>query len=395
MSVITKLGKAEEQSTLSPSRDIQISQDPLKGIEISQIISGAKGDGHSSSIAVTPKDQIIVTWTGRSDAENKEEQKLIYGAISNDHGRTFCEPKAMFNPLDLNNPHNCSSPVLKYLPPREGFPKGEMLLFFRAGSNHRNMTSYIMRAPIDGEWSKPAKLPSGIIGPTKTPPILINGMLVCGSSFEKGEKSEGKEWTTGVRIEISNDFGTTWEQLHDMQIPNRPNNRGAEEPTFVFDDQGNPGILCRDREKDCIWQAFAKKSEKGEWVWPKTLERTSLPNPDSGIASLHFTHEDQDVNVLAFNPTRIKRAPLSLAFSFDGTKTWEAHEAFTLAPEGEFPAIALDTEKNEQHLLVSYAAKKLNAQTHSVFFKKIHIPTCMIGIQNRSVQLLSQNDRSN
>jgi len=59
-------------------------------------------------------------------------------------------------------------------------------LFYKVGPNPREWWGMVIRSADDGQnWSKPEKLPDGIIGPAKNKPITLpSGVILSPSSAE-------------------------------------------------------------------------------------------------------------------------------------------------------------------------------------------------------------------
>src|SRR5207249_10482003 len=79
-----------------------------------------------------------------------------------------------------SNRYPCWNPVLFQ-------PKtGPLLLFYKVGPSPGAWWGMVMTSPDGGQtWSRPRRLPDGILGPIKNKPVqLANGDILCSSSTE-------------------------------------------------------------------------------------------------------------------------------------------------------------------------------------------------------------------
>jgi predicted neuraminidase len=210
----------------------------------------------------------------------------------------------------------CWNPVLFQV------QKGPLLLFYKIGPDPARWWGMRMRSTDGGyHWSRPVRLPEGILGPAKNKPIqLADGTLLSPSSSEQGR------WQ--LHIERSHDRGQSWQR--DPALP------GAEEfeaiqPTLLDYSGGRLQLLARSRQGRIVesW------SENSGATWSK-LTASKLPNPNSGIDAVLLRDGRA---VLVYNPTRFRRSPLRVAISGDGSH-W--HDVLTLEDgwgEYSYPAV--------------------------------------------------------
>ena len=186
-------------------------------------------------------------------------------------------------------------------------PKGGPLqLYYKVGPKPAEWWGMVTTSTDNGAtWSKPTRLPDGILGPIKDKAIqLPDGAILSPSSVE----GDGG-WR--VHIERSTDNGVTWTRGSDL-----PNDQfKAIQPTFLVHAPDNIQMLCR-TEQDVLAQSTSHDEGK---TW-SPLQATSLPNPNSGVDAVTLR---DGRNVLVYNPTKredpIKgRTPLTLAVSTDG-----------------------------------------------------------------------------
>ncbi|MHA1734526.1 MAG: exo-alpha-sialidase [Promethearchaeota archaeon] len=110
---------------------------------------------------------------------------------------------------------------------------------------------------------------------------------------------------------LSHDRGESWSLSGLYSV--KP--KGMIQPTVV--QRGDGSLFCLNRTRNG-WLA-GMESRDGGHTW-STPGKTPLPNPNSAVCMVR--HSSGDL-VLAYNPTREGRTPLSIARSSDGGRTWE------------------------------------------------------------------------
>lgn len=282
-----------------------------------------KLDCHSSSIVEVSPGKLCAVWKGTPEGKTAE----IW--ISTHENGTWSQPKSLIQ----NPPLTCWSPVLfKY-------PNGPLILFYRMGESPRSTVSLYRTSDDGGDtWSTEELLPAGIVGPTKTKPLIDeDGNIIFGSSIEVGNPAVDPYKATACWIEIfSKGY---WSKYGPLEIPGT--GFGCIEPSLFWDSHKNIKMLCRDRShyvgsKGWIWMAESKDNGK---TW-SNLERTDLPNPDSGLDTVSFPN---GMVVLIYNHSHTDRFPLSLAVSKDDGDTWE-HLLDLDEKSGEFPSVTRDSQ---------------------------------------------------
>ncbi len=234
----------------------------------------------------------------------------------------------------------CWTPVLMK------HPNGELLLFYRVGPDPRRAASMCKRSFDNGEtWGKEELMPAGIIGPTRSKPLIDSeGKMICGSSVEVGEPDDEYK-ATACWVETYSDH--QWSKSGPIEIPGK--RFGCIEPVLFWDIHGTLKLVCRDRSnriksEGWVWMA---ESEDGGKSW-SALRKTDLPNPDSGIEVVMLG--DNRILML-YNHSHTKRYPLSMAISKDGGNSWS--RLCDLEEKcGEFPSAIVDSQG---HLHVTYA----------------------------------------
>lgn len=199
---------------------------------------------------------------------------------------------------------------------------GPLMLFYKVGPSPRKWWGMLMTSEDEAvSWSKPQRLPEGILGPIKNKPVeLSDGTILSPSSTEHAG------WR--VHFERSSDRGKTW-------TTSTPVNNRAEfdaiQPTILFYPEGKLQALGRTRQRK-IFQIW---SDDGGKTWGK-MTTTDLPNPNSGIDAVTLKDGTQ---LLVYNHTVAGRTPLNVAVSRTG-KEWLAALELENAPgEYSYPAV--------------------------------------------------------
>ncbi|MDQ3685596.1 MAG: exo-alpha-sialidase [Acidobacteriota bacterium] len=267
---------------------------------------------HASTIAET-KNGLVAAWFGGTDEGNKD----VGIWFSRNTGGSWSQPSEVANGKQENGERYPTwNPVL--FQPKEG----PLLLFYKVGPRPSNWWGMLITSADEGKtWTKPRRLPAGILGPIKNKPVqMADGSLLCPSS------SEDKGWR--VHLETTRDFGQTWsrtEALNDGQ------EFAAIQPSILTYPSGKMQLLCRSRQGRIteVW------SEDGGKSWGR-MSATSLPNPSSGTDAVMLKDGRA---LLVYNHTAKGRSPLNVAVSSDG-KTWQPALALENQPgEYSYPAV--------------------------------------------------------
>jgi predicted neuraminidase len=190
-------------------------------------------------------------------------------------------------------------------------------------------------------WSKPRRLPQGILGPIKNKPVqLANGDILCPSS------AEHKGW--GVHFERTRDLGQTWQATAPV---NDSREIDAIQPSILFHPGNRLQALGRTRQ-GAIFQIW---STDGGMTWGK-MTLTALPNPNSGIDAVTLRDGRQ---LLVYNHTTKGRSPLNIAVSRDGEQ-WQ--DALTLedqpGKEFSYPAV-IQTGDGLVHITYTWKRQRI------------------------------------
>lgn len=210
-------------------------------------------------------------------------------------------------------------------------PTGPLLLFYKVGPSPRDWWGMITTSDDGGKtWSKPERMPDGILGPIKNKPVrLSNGDILAGSSTESNQD----DWR--VHFERSADGGKTWNATPPV---NDGRTITAIQPSILLHDGGRLQAVGRTRNGRVfeIWS-----DDDGKTWGPMSL--TKLPNPSSGTDAVTLADGGQLLvyNHLLREQTNIgkSRGTLNVAISDDG-RDWNA-AAVLERSDGEYsyPAV--------------------------------------------------------
>lgn len=163
----------------------------------------------------------------------------------------------------------CWNPVL--FQPAEGL----LFLFYKVGPNPSRWRGMLTTSTDGGKtWSRPQRLPVGIIGPAKNKPVRMpdHSLLIPSST-------EHSRWR--VHLERTSDLGKTWQRTGPL---NDGREFSAIQPTILLYPSGDIQILCRSKQGR-ITEGW---SQDGGNTWT-AMKAAPLPNPDSGIDAVMLT----------------------------------------------------------------------------------------------------------
>jgi alpha-L-rhamnosidase len=292
---------------------------------------------HASTIAEGDNGLVVAFFGG-----THEKHRDVEIWSSRKESGTWSQPLSIAEGMFNGSRYPCWNPVLFQV------PEGPMLLFYKVGPDPESWWGMIKRSYNAGKsWSKPERLPDGILGPVKNKPVLLDdNHLLCPSS------TENKGWK--VHMEFTNDFGHSWEP----NVPVDPMSKyEVIQPTILRLTNGWLQILCRSRD-GLIIKSLSLDQGKS---W-SVLEPVDLPNPNSGIDALTLS---SGIHILAYNHSKKPedewgghRYPLNIAISEDGQK-WSASLILEEAPgEYSYPAIIQDS-KGYVHVVYTWNRKKI------------------------------------
>jgi predicted neuraminidase len=295
---------------------------------------------HASTIVET-KSGLVAAWFGGTAERNPDV--CIY--VSRNENGTWTPPMQVADGVGFaTNRLPTWNPVL--FQPKNG----PLLLFYKVGPKPAAWWGMMTTSSDEGKtWSKPVRLPDGILGPIKNKPVqLANGDILCGSSIE------GDGWK--VHFERTSDFGKTWTATPPV---NDGKKIGAIQPSILFLRDGSLEAIGRTRN-DKLFQIISPDDGK---TWGE-MTLTDLPNPDSGTDAVTLKDGRQ---LLVYNhntrdQTNNKgRSPLNVAVSDDG-KNWSAAlvlEDDANAPSGfAYPAV-IQTSDGLVHITYTWERKRI------------------------------------
>ena len=294
---------------------------------------------HASTIAET-KDGLIAAWFGGT--RERDPDVCIWTARLVE-GKWTAPAQVADGIQSPTNRLPCWNPVL--FQPKQG----PLLLFYKVGPNPAGWWGMLITSEDGGKsWSKPRRLPEGILGPIKNKPVqLPDGAILCPTSTEG---SGG--WR--VHFERTSDFGATWQATPPV---NDGKAISAIQPSILVHPDGELQAIGRTRQAR-LFQIWS--TNNGQTWGPMSL--TKLPNPNSGTDAVTLK-DGRFLLVYNHNPKEKGRSPLNVAVSRDG-ETWQA--ALVLenepGPQFSYPAV-IQTSDGLVH--ITYTWKRLRVR-HAV-----------------------------
>lgn len=220
----------------------------------------------------------------------------------------------------------CRRPVL-FQPSEE-----TLLLFYKTKTAQGRTTGWLTSSRDNGTtWFSPKSLPRFISGPARTKPIVLSeNLFLCGGdSHDAGRR---------FHIEKAEAFRESWSwaRTRDLSSTMRHN---ASEPVLLNHDGGRLQALCRTRLGH-IAETWSENSGK---TW-SPVQRTVLPNPDSGLDAAKVRERKF---ALVYQHSNRERGVLNLAFTEDG-RGWSAAAVLESQPKDRFsaPSIVLGVDGN-------------------------------------------------
>ena len=213
-------------------------------------------------------------------------------------------------------------------------PDAPLMLFYKVGPSPSQWWGMVMQSEDGGKsWSKPRRLPDGVLGPIKNKAVRLgDGSWLSPSSVE------GTSTGWRMHFELSQDKGKTWQIIGPVD---KGENIDAIQPSILFHHDGTLQSLARTRS-GVIASTWSRDQGR---TW-SPLEKTKLPNPNSGIDAVTLADGRQ---LLVYNnsapppdnPTKGVRYPLDVAISFDGIE-WKHVLTLESEPRGAgyaYPAV--------------------------------------------------------
>jgi predicted neuraminidase len=299
---------------------------------------------HASTIVETSPGHLVASWFGGTKERNPDV--CIYVSRLEDGVWT--------GGVEVANGIQPDSKRLPTWNPVLFQPKqGPLVLFYKIGPTPRDWWGMMMTSTDGGKiWSKPVRLPDGILGPIKNKPVqLVDGAWLSPTSTEGNDDS----WL--VHFELTRDAGKTWEKIG-------PVGKGgpkfdAIQPSILFHRDSRLQALCRTKQ-GVIAQTWSKDGGK---TWT-ALTAAELPNPNSGTDAVTLADGRQ---LLVYNHSahRIDEAkgnryPLDVAISSDGL-SWQ--HVLTLETEPctagyAYPAV-IQSSDGQVHITYTWDRKRI------------------------------------
>ncbi len=318
-------------SAVRPHANLNRAQSPLAVSEF--IYTTAPFPSCHASTIVETHGGVVAAWFGGTD--EKEPDVGIWFSRRQRDGWTA--------PVEVAN--GVESPTRRYPTwnPVLFQPKtGPLLLFYKVGPSPSQWWGMMMTSADGGEtWSKPRRLPEGILGPIKNKPVeLPDGDILAGSSTEH----DGSQ----VHFERTSDGGKTWTATPPL---NDGKQFAAIQPTILFHKGGRLQALGR---TDSIG-VFTMWSDDAGKTWSE-MKPSGLPNPDAGIDAVTLADGRQ---LLVYNHTSHGRSPLNVALSDDG-KSWAGALVLEDDPGREFsyPAV-IQTADGLVHITYTWRRERI------------------------------------
>jgi predicted neuraminidase len=232
---------------------------------------------------------------------------------------------------------------------------GPLVLFYKVGPSPSKWWGMMITSTDGGKsWSKPQRLPDGILGPIKNKPV----QLADGSWFSPSS-TEGNPTGWRMHFEVSRDAGKTWKVIGPVE---KGSGEGfdAIQPSILFHRDGRLQVVARTRN-GVIAEAW---STDAGLTW-SPLAATELPNPNSGTDAVTLADGRQ---LMVYNhtappperPTKGVRYPLDVAISDDGIH-WRHVLTLEREPRGAgyaYPAVVQGAD-GRVHITYTWDRKRI------------------------------------
>jgi len=306
---------------------------------------------HASTIVET-SGGLVAAWFGGT--RERAPDVCIY--VARHDGQKWLEPVKVADGIQADGtPLPTWNPVL--FQPRGG----PLQLYYKVGPAPKSWWGMMVTSTDNGQtWSKPTKLPDGILGPIKNKAIqLSDGTILSPSS------TEDSGWK--VHMEMSSDNGATWTKTSPLN-----DGKAAKlvQPTVLDHGNGNLQALCRSgfdakgqkkpttdplamQVKPNIYELWSHDNGK-TWDAPKI---TTLPNPNSGIDAVQLK---DGRSLVVYNDSIKARNPVNLAISADG-REWKMVALLEKTADDaqlSYPAI-IQTSDGLVHITYTWERKKI------------------------------------
>ena len=299
---------------------------------------------HASTLAEIAPGRLVAAWFGGT----KERDPDVGIWVSRQEGGKWLPGVEVANGIQTEGPRLPTwNPVLFQS------PQGPLVLFYKVGPSPSTWWGMMMTSTDGGKtWSKPQRLPEGILGPIKNKPVVLKDGTWLASSSTEG----GPGWR--VHFELTHDAGRTWEIVGPLATGAA--DLKAIQPSVLFHPDGRLQALCRTSNG---FLATTWSRDNGRTWSP--LEKTELPNPNSGTDAVTLKDGRQ---LLVYNhsapppetPTKGLRYPLDIALSTDGV-TWKHVVTLESEPIGAgyaYPAV-IQTSDGLVHVTYTWDRKHI------------------------------------
>ena len=298
---------------------------------------------HASTIAET-QHGLVAAWFGGT----KESRPDVSIWLSRHGPKGWSPVEKVADGLELSGRQvACWNPVL--FQPKSG----PLMLFYKVGDDETQWWGeYKTSSNSEKTWSKPIRLPDGILGPIKNKPIqLPDGSILSPSSIEyySGRNRRKEVWQ--VHLELSPDMGETWQKIGPL---NDGRDFNVIQPSILIYPNRKMQILCRSEYAGRIYEAWSDDMGK---TWSKMVP-TELPNPDAGTdavmlndgrALLVYNHSTSDGRDREF---------LNVAVSNDGRKWYAVLVLENQEGEYSYPAV-IQTSDDLVHVTYTWKRQRI------------------------------------
>ncbi|MEG3084632.1 sialidase family protein [Sphingomonas sp. PB2P12] len=305
---------------------------------------------HASTIVQLGDGSLMAAWFGGS-GEGNADVRIWTSRNAGGVGDGWTAPKPVANGIGPDGRRFPTwNPVLFQPAP------GDLRLFYKVGPNPRDWWGMMIRSADNGRsWSKPERLPDGVLGPIKNKPVVLrDGSWLAPSSREEGS-AKSNRWS--LHMELSTDRGAHW--TVEPPIPS-PMHIEAIQPSVLSYPDGRLELIARTRQ-GALAMSWSKDTGR---TW-SPLAAIDLPNPNAGTDAVTLRDGRQ---LIVYNhsghwpdrPGDGPRWPLNLAVSDDGVR-W--HQVLTLEskplPDGyAYPAV-IQTRDGLVRITYTYDRKRI------------------------------------
>jgi predicted neuraminidase len=257
---------------------------------------------HASTIVETSAGALVAAWFGGTHERNPD----VGIWVSRQENGRWTEGVEVANGVQENGSREPTwNPVLFQA------PKGPLVLFYKVGPSPSKWWGMVMESADGGKtWSKPRRLPDGILGPIKNKPVVLaDGTWLSPTSTEGNPEG----WLT--HFEWSKDAGKTWQKSE--SVKQGPAGFDAIQGSILFHPGGKLQTVVRTRQ-GVVGQTW---SSDGGRTWTP-ITAIDLPNPNSGTDAVTLK-DGRHLIVYNHSGHRAEEAkgdrwPLDVAISKDG-----------------------------------------------------------------------------